>query len=838
MQNVSLASVNSISFYQKPTTAERQGVAPGGDQLPAIIGFPNPPQRKLDDSEQLHQLELLFRERLKSSTPGEAASPVEVHSAPVTSSGTSSVTAASPAATQAAPSAPAPSGQPVELAFNNAPIDTVINTIMRELGYSYMIDPQVNGTVNLFTAGGVPREKLFEVLEQILKMNGLGIIKQDNFYLILPLSQTPKNPHEILLNPAAPPPEEGKGPEKSGEQKPQTGTAEAPPPMPGSSTEVISQAGPTVLRVTSSVQPRLQEEQGVLTYIIPLHYIPSDQAVELIKPFVSDGATVINFASANILIITDYRRNIQQVLNLVSVLDTQYFDVNTVDLIPIQYNQAKDVAQDLAKIFSPGDKAGGVRIVAVDRLNSILVVTHSPAVFREAKEWIDRLDAPSTSTNIKTFVYQVENNTAVNIAEILSQLYQDGVGLPSSPIAGAPASEGQQARQQSGLTPAQREAGFLPPSERGPQAGIRSELGPSLTGRPMSSQSGVRAVVSGNIKIIVNEFNNSLIIQATEADYQFLLQSIRQLDVLPRQVVIEAKIYSVELRDDLSFGVAAFLEKRTAEETIPDPSDPDKTIKVPLGPATTGQIGTPAQGSSGGALSLTTRAFIGMERQLELVINALRSKTNVQILEAPRLLTMDGMQATFNVGAEVPVTTSSFGDPIRGGGPNAFINSIQFRPTGTTLLIVPRISAGGIVTMDLAIEISSATGTALTPTINRNYVETSLIVKDGQTVAIAGIISDQFNVGKNRVPILGDIPILGAVFGQTTRNSRKNELVFFITPHVIRNLPTATELTLDFKRALRRTYDFIREKDGEIEQLIEKRRKKELEEESKEKQQP
>ena len=313
-------------------------------------------------------------------------------------------------------------------------------------------------------------------------------------------------------------------------------------------------------------------------------------------------------------------------------------------------------------------------------------------------------------------------------------------------------------------------------------------------------------MVGANMKIIVNEFNNSLIIQSTEAEYQFLLETIKLLDVLPRQVLIEAKLYSVELQDDLSFGVIAFLEEQGFD----------------LGPATTGLIG------SGGALSVMSRALIGGGRQLEVAINALRSRTNVEILEAPMLLAMDGVQAQINIGAEVPVTTASFGDPLLGGSRNNFINSIQFRPTGVTMLIFPRISASGVVTMDLAIEVSSATGASLTPTINTNSITTSLIVRDGQTVAIAGIMSDQMSFDRKRVPLLGDIPILGALFGHTTRTHRRVELIFFITPHVIHNLPTATELTLNFQRSLKKAYDFIEKTKTEEQDLIQRRRDQEL----------
>jgi len=333
----------------------------------------------------------------------------------------------------------------------------------------------------------------------------------------------------------------------------------------------------------------------------------------------------------------------------------------------------------------------------------------------------------------------------------------------------------------------------------------------------MANQVGVKAVVTGNVKVIVNEYNNSLIIQATQADYDFLLDTIRQLDVLPRQCLIEAKVYAVTLTDDLTFGVTAALEKRGALGT-------NETAT----PATTATLGV------GGALNIMTRTIIGAERQLEASITALRATTDVELVEAPRLLAMDGMQATFNVGAEVPVTTASFGDPIQSGSSTSFVNSIQFRPTGTTLLISPRISASGIITMDLAIEVSSSSSAGasgeeqnLTPTIDRSYVETSLIIRDGQTVAIAGIISDHASFNRNRIPLLGDIPILGYMFGSTTRQKSRKELIFLITPHVVPNLPTATELTLEFKRALRKAYGFMRDKEAQEQELIRKRREEE-----------
>lgn len=772
------------AFIQQTTTTDPEGVPVGVGpvQIPGVTS----PQLAPEELDQVIQyLEDLTRQQEEEGTAPPPSDPPAPAAPPVVRS------------TRA--------GQGMEFRFTNAPIETVISTIMQELGYSYLIDPQVSGTVNLYTAGSVPKERLFELLEQILKMNGHAIVRQQDFYIILPLQQSTRVDHNVLVKPSPPvPPPAAPQAQSPEEERPQEETA-APPPQ---SANPAPQESPTVVPVVQTPQDQLQDEQGVITYIIPLHYLPSGDMLQIIQPFVSQGATVLDFTSANILIINDFRRNIEQVLTLVRLLDTEYFDINTVDLIPIRYHQAKDVAEDLGKVFAPTGQ-GAVRLVAIERLNSILVVAHSAAVFQEVQRWVERLDIPASGTNIRTFVYQVENNTAMNIAEILAQLYQDGFGLPS-PGPG-------EAVEEQPMPVRPREPGFVPGFERDYAAGMRfGELGPSLVGRRGAMQGGVRAVVSGNIKIVVNEFNNSLIVQATEADYQFLLQTIKELDVLPRQVLIEANIYAVELRDDLSFGVAAFLEEAFA----------DVAEGVSPGHPTTGGFQPPSQDVAGG-ISLVSRAFIGDARQLRVLINALRSRTNVEIVEAPRLLAMDGMQARINVGAEVPVTQAAFSDPLR-SGTTGFINQISFRPTGTTLLIIPRISASGIVTMELAIEVSSATGTALTPTINRNYVETSLIVGDGQTVAIGGIISDSMSLTRARVPLLGDIPIVGAIFGQTTRDKRRSELLFLITPRVVRNLPTATELTLDFRRALRNAYDYILRKERDTHELQEERRQREL----------
>lgn len=731
----------------------------------------------------------------------------------------------------------------IGLKFESVPINRVINSIMQELGYSYVIDPEVQGEVSIYTSGKIPREELFEVLEQLLMMNSIAIVEQENgLYAIVPIAESPTIPHKINSSLA-----EGNitaaevEPEKEG---PGAAEGEGTPDVPVTGAETPK---PGKTDVTPGVE--LSQDKGVITYIIPLNYVVSEQMLQMAQVFLTPGATVVDFQPGNILLVTDHRNNINQVLELVELLDTNYFKFNRVELIPIRYHQASAVAEDLGKIFSSGDAAAGVRIVSIERLNSLLVVTRAGKVFDEVKEWIDKLDiVPSASSNVKTHVYHVENNTAVQIAQILAELYRDGYGMPSSPgTSGTADPQSQGAYQNPGFVAGGSGAygsnyggygssyggygntggygsygGYGTSGSRygsgsygsygggmgsygGGMSGGSRQLGPQLS---QSSQSQIRGIMAGNVKMVVNEFANELIIQGSEADIQFMLGTIEQLDILPRQVFIEAQIFSVELTNDLSYGISSFLQEKGTGVS-----------GTTIGPATTSSI-------SDGALSAITRIAIGGERELQVVLNALKAKTDVELLEAPRILAKDGTMASINIGAEVPVTSASYGDPLISGSTN-FVNSISYRSTGTTLQIVPRISASGIVSMDMVMEVSNATGAALTPTINRNYIQTSLIVGDGQTVGLGGIISDSENNSQSRVPILGDIPIIGAIFGKTEKQKRRFEMIIFITPHVVKTLPSVAELSLEFKRALKLAYPVIDRKNEERRLLMEQRKKEE-----------
>ena len=293
------------------------------------------------------------------------------------------------------------------------------------------------------------------------------------------------------------------------------------------------------------------------------------------------------------------------------------------------------------------------------------------------------------------------------------------------------------------------------------------------------------------VRLVVDDINNSLYIQATSIDYAYILETIKKMDVLPRQARIDAQVYEVELNDNLTFGVNAFLEARgtTTNGTT----------------LTTGSL-------VDGTLSAGTFAFVGDSRQILLQLQALKSKTKVKVLESPSILALDGTEASFNVGTEYPYPGGSYISSVGGSASN-----VQYRETGVTLLVLPRISASGTVTMDITQEVSSAGASVAVgsnenaPSFPKASVTNTFYVKDGQTVAIAGLIRNSVDTGRSGIPFLSEIPILGALFGSTTKSAHRSELIMLITPHVIQTHEKLQEMSQELKDSLRNVRKLVDE---------------------------
>lgn len=660
--------------------------------------------------------------------------------------------AASGAAGPATSAAPAPGTKPAarggQQGFNlqiyDADLFEFIDMIAKQLDMDYLIDPNVTAAkVNISIKKPVPKEALMPILIDILRINGTTIVKSGDIFHFVPILEGKKYPSAI--------------------------------------------------RMISSKAEVAGEELN--TYIIPVQYMPSGELARILDEFKTDNTQIINLADFNVLMISDFGDNLKKLFDIIETLDDGFFEVNHLELVPVVFNKAEDVAKDLGIVFSGGGTtSNGVRFVALPRLNSVLVVCRSEKSMEEVKKWVEKLDAPA-ARGVDTFVYKVENTTASNIASVLAQLFSD---------------TGAQVYGNSGGAGANRGGRAVPTGENVNASGQGSVpmggqvIQPELKGTTKSGEIGAIQGLSGNVKIITDDLNNSLIIQGTQADYEFLMKTIRKLDILPRQVLVEAKIVSVDLNGNLSWGVSAYLKGRT-----------DTT------PPTTGSYND----KSTGALSLSTLFTFGLNgrREVDILLSTLQSLTKTTVLDSPAILVLDGNQATFNVGTEIPIATSTFSNPYlnsssttTGTDYNVTNTTIQYRSTGVSLNVAPRISATGMVTLEIATEVSNAgeaaKGLAGSPPINRSALNTTMVVKDGASVVLAGIIRERNGSSVAGLPGIAKIPILGWLFGSSSKSTSRSEILIILTPHVVYDAEDLQKTSDVVQKSLKNINNYIRKK--------------------------
>lgn len=684
-----------------------------------------------------------------------------------------------------------PANGPIRLIFNNHDLVAFIRQISELLNLSPMvIDPGIQGIVTINTIDPMSTEEVDALFRLILKTKNVTIIEQNGVYQVVPISSALKTGVDLIEHPA-----------------PRTVDA---PESPGF--------------------PRIS------THVIPVEFIPVKDLIKPIEYLVNEGGVIGSYDRLNLLILTDYSDNIERIIRIVHLLDNRYMNPDLIELIKIEHNASAYVVTDLQKMFGSGEKdsSTGISFVSLDRMNAIFVIASSKRGLEEVKRWIDILDT-TTGRNIQNNVYIVKNSTASNIATLLSALYGGegtaGAAEPQSLASGALTGQtGGTAGSNLGQSTNQRGSFGTFTNSGSRQSGNYQDggygggmLGGFFTGGQQlnpqfSSSRGISSVIiqggefSGlqdTIRLVVDDINNRLFIQSTAADYEFILEAIESMDVMPRQVRIDASIYEVDLTDDLMFGVGAALRERTSG-SLTEFSLNSSTEGVPQG------------------FTAVNVALIGSSQELVSALQALRDKTNVKILENPTVFAMDGKEAYITVGSEVPYIGATYQSTV---GPTS--TSVQYRDTGVTLFVRPRISESGSITMDILQEVSGVgANTSLGPTFTKSRVETTLIVKDGETVAIAGLIRDTNGLTRTGFPLISDIPILGSLFGQTTRNKRRTELVILITPHVIGNSDKFKEITKEFKTSMRNIRKYIDEKDREqIKNLQEEEEDKRKEEE-------
>ena len=616
----------------------------------------------------------------------------------------------------------------VTLNFVDADLREVIRAILGDtLKTNYAIDPRVKGSVTLQTSRPMPRSAIMPTLEHILRLNGAALVLSDELYRVLPA--------EVAAR--------------------ETGTP-----------QLGNLAGP--------------RGEGFGLQVVPLKFVAAGEMEKILEPISRPGAVVLVDPARNLLFLSGTRQERATLLEVVQMFDVDWLKGMSFALIALESTDAKTVIEELDAVFggeSGTPIAGLVRFVAIERLNSILVITQQRTYLEEARVWIERFDESAEGDGQRLYVYYVQNGRAVDLAKILSQIFTP-----------EPATR-ERAAQTPELAPGLQPVVLRGPNQPEPAALDESQAAAQPAPRTPTTEDIVFSAPSrpapkaGAIRIIADEAINALVVLATKRQYRMVGEALRKLDIMPLQVLIEATIAEVTLNDELRYGLQWFFKAGGNSEF---------TLSEAVG-------GTAAQLFPGFSYVFQTGGDV------RVVLNALDSITDVNVISSPQLMVLNNQTARLQVGDQVPVATQS---SVSVSDPNApIVNRIQFLDTGVILNVTPRVNAGGMVILEIEQQVSDVVATTSSgidsPTIRQRQISSTVAVQSGETIALGGLIRESSSRSNVGLPFLKGIPVIGALFGKTSDDTTRTELLVLITPRVISNQDEARAVTNELRRRLR-----------------------------------
>jgi general secretion pathway protein D len=611
-----------------------------------------------------------------------------------------------------------PRGPGVVFNFDNADLYEVIRVMAEILKINYIVDPKVRGVVNIHTVGQVPSEDVFPIFQSILRLNGATAVKKGNLYEIVPFGDAKKSyvPPSTTRDPA-----------------------------------------------------KLAAEERYTTQIIILKYIPVAEVSKLIKPFLSDGADIIEHPPHNILIINDLASNVRKSLDIINLFDVDLFVDMKVRIYPVLNSDVTEIAKEMERIFASFEvstKSGrgvGITFTPIARINSLLAISSIPNIFERVEAWLRELDkTPAEGTKLSVFVYYVQNGKAKDLADVLKQIFV------------APKDKKPEFRERV-VTPEPTPRGVRPTTPA-PSAPPKEEAA---------------AVPEGEINIVVDEANNALVIRAFQRDYRAILETIKKLDIYPKQVLIEVMVAEITLDDTTQFGIewARFLS-----------SNPPNAQEVVLGAR------PPTDPFSAALTAIGIRySIVELGGRVSAAIRAAATRGRLKVISSPHILASNNKEAKIQIGSSQPILTSTYsGTTGVAGAAGVIEGTIEYKDIGIILTVTPRISDGGLVSMEISVEDSTVDTTTLgtlpsVPVFGKRTAKTVLSITEGQAIVIGGLIQDTKNVTRSGIPLLSRIPLLGALFGQHGYITGKTELILLMTPHIITDQLQSDTVTREFR---------------------------------------
>jgi general secretion pathway protein D len=640
----------------------------------------------------------------------------------------------------AAKSSSAAANGNVVLNLANVPLQQAAKTVLGDLlGVNYVVDPRVDGVVSVQTSSPVSKADALELFQTAIAPIGAVLVQNRGIYRIAPADQA--------------------------------------------ATGAVS----TVRDATNSAVT------GSGVRVVQLKYVAATEVARVLEPMVPKGAIVQADDARNIIALKGSQAEIDSMLDSVSIFDVDVMKGMSFAVVPVKAAQPEKMVDELKAVFASdkeGPLKGRVRFIANTRLGAILVVTSNPSYIPRAQSWIRRLDARASGTEPQLHVYQVQNRTAGELAGILQSMFSQEMKVvrPTS----------------RNVSPKSRQVSFGSDTAKSPTAGIgasdpATQAGVGKTADTMGASrysnndldGPVTDMVDNNttsntgaepmMKIVADDTKNSLLVMANDRDYQRVLRVVQGLDVVASQVLIEAVIAEVSLNDDLQFGLQwQFAKNGTPTATFSN--------------ALTGGV----------AASFPGFNYAVNTANIAATLSALNALTHVNIISTPSLMVLDNKTARLQIGDQVPITTQTATSTVT--SQTAIVNSITMQDTGVILSVTPRINESGRVQLDIEQEVSSVVKTTTSnidsPTIQQRRVKTTVVVSDGEVLALGGMIQDSASKSSNQLPILGDIPGIGAMFANRKDSVAKTELVILITPKVVRDGTESRLVTEEYRRKM------------------------------------
>ena len=600
-------------------------------------------------------------------------------------------------------------GDDVSLDFEQAPLTEVIHAIMGDiLGLDYIVEHPIKGEVTVRTRTPVPRDQLLEILESLLQANkALMIRDKEGRYFISGSSEMSK------LNPN----------------------------FSAASTNTV----------------------GYNNVIVPLQYIGAKNMAEILRPVADESAFVLIDPVRNLLVLGGTSNQLAGWQEIITSFDVDLLKGMSVGIFPIENSSVADIDAALASLLGKEggegalETAGGIgsmiRIIPIERLSSIMVVTPRAHYLERVRTWIERLDqAPDANAERRLYVYEIQNSDAAHVADLLSSIFSGGSSTGGSGKAGvAP-----------GYTPEQ----------------VTSSMGESSTKPRAAAQT--KNVAVGDVQIVADDENNALLIYATSREYQKMQTALAQLDVAATQVVIEASIIEVTLTDSTKYGL-------------------EYSVQGSLGGGWSGvarqALGVIAPGSG------FSYSVVNGSGDIRVVLNALARDDLLNVISSPSLMVLDNHTASIQVGDQVPIQNST---TVSDGGTT--LSSIVYKDTGVHLAVTPQVNAGGLVTMDIEQSVTDV-GPIDVATDQRTFLErkvtTRVAVRSTESVVLGGMIRENKSEGSSGIPILHNLPLIGPLFGTKNASGRRTELIVIITPRAIYSDVGLRDMSREMRRQMR-----------------------------------